>query len=100
MKVTLAKHGGWQAPLRLPPRVVDGDSLTAEELDELRRLLAAAKAGANAPDERSARAPEAMKYTITVDDGGEPILLRQTDTNLTPAFATLMTWIEQHSRNK
>ena len=54
MKVTLAKHGGWQAPLRLPPRVVDGNSLTAAELDELTRLLAAAKVAANASTPRLA----------------------------------------------
>src|SRR5689334_22552928 len=100
MKVTLAKHGGWQAPLRLPPRVVDGNSLTAGELSELIRLLDAAKGAANAPDERLSRAQEAMKYTITIEDDSEPIVLRQTDTTLTPAFAALITWIEQHSRSK
>lgn len=100
MKITLAKHGGWQAQLRLPPHVIDGASLNAAEVNELTRLLAGAKAAPDAPGERSARAPEAMKYTITIEDGGEPTLLRQTDTNLTPAFAALMTWIEQHSRSK
>jgi hypothetical protein len=100
MKVTLAKHGGWQASLRRPPLVVDGASLTPEEADELARLVAAAKAVANAPDKRSASAPEAMKYIVTVEHDGEPILLRQTDTNLTPAFAALMTWIEHQSRKR
>jgi len=100
VKVTLAKHGGWLAPLRLPPRLVDSDALAATAADELSRLIAAAKAVAGVPADRSGRAPQAMKYTITIDDGGELTMLRQSDTNLTPAFAALVAWLEQHSSTK
>ena len=60
MKVTLATHGGQAAGinLRLPPRVVDTDTLPEPAAEELAQLVAAAKAvkasaaAMNAPETR------------------------------------------------
>jgi hypothetical protein len=39
-----------------------------------------------------------MSYRITVDDGGSPTTLTGTDVAMSPAFAELLTWIQQATR--
>jgi hypothetical protein len=97
MKVTLATHGGQAASiyLRLPPRVVDTDALTEEEARELARLVEAAKTAQMAKEERPGRARDTMSYTITVEDGGRSIVLTQSDTTMSPAFAALLSWVQR-----
>ncbi|MFF1556215.1 protealysin inhibitor emfourin [Streptomyces sp. NPDC058279] len=97
MKVTLATHGGLAAAsrLRVPPKVLDTDSLPEREAAELAELVAAA-AGPAPEADRPGRAMDAMSYTITVEDGGGPTVLKQSDTAMTPAFAALLTWLEIH----
>jgi hypothetical protein len=96
MKISLTTRGGLAAAinLRLPPRVVNLDSLPKEAAAELARLIDAAK---NAPAVKAAPgpAPEAMSYTITVEDGQEPVVLHQSDAAMSPAFAALLSGIEK-----
>ncbi|MET7397884.1 protealysin inhibitor emfourin [Dactylosporangium sp. NPDC005572] len=98
MKVTLAAHGGQAAAihLRLPPRVMDADALPEQEARELARLVEAATTAPAAEEERPGRARDAMSYTITVEDGGQPIFLTQSDTTMSPEFAALLGWLERH----
>jgi len=96
MRVALVTHGGLAATIRLPPRVLDTDSLPPEEAGELSRLVAAASAegGGNTP---SGSARDAMGYTITVDDDAGSTTLTGSDTAMSPAFGALVTWIERHT---
>ncbi|PKV89713.1 protealysin inhibitor emfourin [Streptomyces sp. TLI_146] len=96
MKVTLETHGGQAAAinLRLPPKVLDTDTLPADASAELTRLLAGA-VPAPTP-ERPDRARDAMSYTITVEDEGRSTVLTQSDTTMSPAFAALLSWLENH----
>ncbi|AKJ14706.1 hypothetical protein ABB07_32995 [Streptomyces incarnatus] len=96
MKVTLATHGGQAAAihLRLPPRVLDTDVLPEDAAAELARLVAAAVPAAE--EERHGRAPDAMSYTITVEDEGRSTVLTQSDAAMSPAFAALLGWLEKH----
>jgi hypothetical protein len=96
MKVTLTKHGGLAAGIRRRPRVVDADTLPAPAAGELSRLVAAAKAGPSPETSGPGRARDAMGYTITVEDGGQPTVLRQSDATMSPEFAALLEWIERH----
>jgi Emfourin len=102
MKVTLATHGGQAAAMRLhlPARVVDSNALPQTAADELARLVAAAKSAPAQTAELPGRARDAMSYTITVDDDGSPVILRASDTTISPAFDALLRWIEQHSAGK
>jgi ABC-type amino acid transport substrate-binding protein len=86
MKVTLATHGGMAAALQLgrAPTVVD-DS-----------LVAAARGDAPPPD-RSRAVPDEAQYTITVDDGQSADVLQRSDTTMSPAFAALLAWLEEHA---
>jgi hypothetical protein len=97
MKISLATRGGQAAAIyqRLPPRAVNVDSLPKEAAAELARLVNAAK---NAPAAKAAPgpAPEAMSYTVTVEDGGEPVVLHQSDNAMSPAFAALLGGLEKH----
>ncbi len=102
MRVTLAKHGGLAAAihLRLPPRAVDTDALPKGVAGELVRLVAAAKAAPAAKEERPGRGGDVMSYTITVEDGDRPTVLKQSDTAMSPAFDALRGWLEKHFAGK
>lgn len=96
MRVTLATHGGQAAAiqLRLPPKVLDTDALPEHTAAELTQLVAAA---VPVPQEdRPGRAPDAMSYTITVEDAGHSTVLTQSDTTMSPAFAALLSWLQKH----
>jgi hypothetical protein len=99
MKVTLATHGGLAAAinLRLPPQVVDADTLPKPAAEELAQLVAAAES-AKPPEEKGpGRARDEMSYTITVDDGDHQVILTESDTTMSREFAALLSWLEQHS---
>ncbi|MFF1482719.1 protealysin inhibitor emfourin [Streptomyces sp. NPDC058301] len=96
MKVTLETDGGQAAAIRLgaPPEVVNTDTLPGNAAAELSQLVAAAVA---APEERRpGRAPDAMSYTITVEDGDRATVLTQSDAAMSPEFADLLSWLEKH----
>ncbi|MFJ5774265.1 protealysin inhibitor emfourin [Streptomyces sp. NPDC093094] len=97
MKVTLAEHGGQAAAvnLGLPPRVLDSDDLPEAAAAELARLVAEASAEAG-EEQGPGRARDAMSYTITVEDGGRSTVLTRSDTTMTPAFAALLSRLEQY----
>ena len=52
-------------------------------------LIAAAKAAPGF-------AADAMSYTITVEDDHEPVVLHQSDTTMSPAFAALLSGLQKH----
>ncbi|MET0969657.1 MAG: protealysin inhibitor emfourin [Tardiphaga sp.] len=97
MNISLATHGGMAAAIhmRAPPRVLSVDGLAAPEADALIKLVDAAKRAppAAAP---SGAMPDAMSYTITIDDGGETTVLNQSDPNLTTEFSALLDAIDRH----
>jgi hypothetical protein len=96
MKVTLMRHGGQAAAirLRLPPKELDTDALPKDAAAELAQLVAAAVPVAKG--DRDSRARDAMSYTITVEDDGRSTVLTQSDTTMSPAFAALLSWLEKH----
>ena len=97
MKVTLATHGGLGAGLRLGrrPLVVDDIHVSGAEAARLAVLVAAA--GAEAPAVEASRpAPDAMSYTITVEDDSQPMVLRRSDNTMSLAFAELLDWLGRH----
>ncbi|MDQ0688579.1 MULTISPECIES: protealysin inhibitor emfourin [Streptomyces] len=104
MRVTLATHGGLAAPVLagLPPDVVDSHALPESAAAELSRLVAAAVPAAAAPaaaagdPEPRRRAPDAMSYSITVEEGGHSSVLVQSDTDMSPEFAALLRWLKEH----
>jgi hypothetical protein len=105
MEVTLEQHGGWSTPLTIgrpaAPRRVDTTALPPEQARELSRLLAAAEAEVNtapaATSGPSRSAPEAMRYTVTVERSGQQIVLHQSDANMPSAFADLLDWLQRHA---
>jgi len=66
----------------------------------LARLVAAAKTAPAAEEGGPGRARDAMSYSITVEDGDRPTVLRQSDTTMSPAFAALLDWLERHPAGK
>jgi hypothetical protein len=100
MKVTLEQHGGLAAGIRRLPRVVKADALTREAAEELARLVEAARVIPVAEGDGPGRARDAMSYTITVEDSGRSVLLRQSDTSMSPAFAALLDWFQKQPEAK
>ena len=98
MKISLKTHGGWGAPVYLnqPAKTVDLDTLPKETAATVTRLVDAAKrAPAPAREARPSSVPTPMSYTITIEDGGEPVVLHQSDTT-TPEFEALLNWLNTH----
>jgi len=102
MKISLAKHGGLAAGMLLgrPPQVLDAGTLSPEAAAELERLIAAASASPMVESGRPGQARDAMSYTITIEDDGRQTVLRQSDTNMSPAFACLRAWLERHLKGQ
>ena len=98
MKVTLATYGGLAAAInmRLPPRVVDTETLPTSAAAELSRLVAAAKA-VNAFPAGGDRARDAMSYMITVEERGQSTTLAQSDVTMSAQFAALLNWLQEHA---
>lgn len=91
MKITLETHGGLAAGINMqtPPAVIDLGQMPAADVDAVRQLVDDAQASA-ASIGGAGRGADAMSYTITIDDGGEKQVLRQSDVNMTPAFSALL----------
>ena len=100
MRVTLAEHGGWAAPLRLsrphPPLAMDTDTLDPSAAGELCRLAAAAMSAA-APRVPPRPAPDGQSYTITIEDAGQTAVLRQSDAAMSDEFAALLEYLKAHA---
>jgi hypothetical protein len=98
MKVSLAKHGGLAAGIRLgrPPRVLDTSTLPPTAAEEISRLIEAATAASPAEEVGPWRARDAMSYTITVEDGDRQTVLKCSDTNISHALADLLVLLERH----
>ena len=102
MKVTLAKHGGWAAGVQLASgaRVVDADTLPRSAAAELAHLVSAAQAIPSAAAKAPSRSADVSNYAITVEDGQQTTVLRQSDLTESPAFAALREWIESQPVQK
>lgn len=102
MKIGLAIHGGLAAGIRLgrPARTLDADALPETEKSKLRELIAAAKREAASGASKGPRGADNQSYTISVADGDEPLELTQYDATMSPAFAALRNWIQDHLRGK
>ncbi|MFL6446517.1 MAG: protealysin inhibitor emfourin [Bryobacteraceae bacterium] len=97
MKVTLAKFGGLAAGIRRPLKAVESASLPESSAAELAQLVASAKAGSIEREPKPGSVRDAMSYTITVDGAGQPVVMTQSDGSMSPEFASLLDWLEQHA---
>jgi len=96
MRVSLEKHGGLAAGIRQPPYTVECSALPEPKKAELSRLVAAIEAAPPIDTETPGHARDAMTITISVDGDGKSTVFRQTDVEMSEAFANLLTWIERH----
>jgi hypothetical protein len=74
--------------------VLDTATLSRDAEAELARLVAAAVP--EAQEDRPGLARDAMSYTITVEDGDHATVLTRSDATMSPAFASVLTWLEEH----
>lgn len=95
MKVTLEKHGG-MAAIRHPPVTIDAAELNEYERSELEQLIHQVQREAPRSQASPDRMRDAMSYRISVDEGGQTADYRQSDINMSEAFARLMDWLQRH----
>jgi emfourin len=96
MRITLTRHGGLLPGMKRPPLVIDDTSLDAARADRLRTLVARA-IGAQ-QDRAEVRAmPDAISYSIAIDDDGRVTTLKQTEPTDSSPFADLLEFLERLS---
>ena len=62
---------------------------------ELAALVAEAEAAPASEERRAQPSPDAMSHTITVEEDGRSFVLRQSDTDMSDAFAALLDWLRR-----
>ncbi len=100
MKLSLATHGGWTGRFAAP-QTIDTADLQPEAAAEGNQLALAAEAASQAGPAadtaaRSARAPEAQSYTITIDHGDRSATVKASDVDPDPACRALLDWVRAH----
>jgi hypothetical protein len=102
MKVTVATRGGQAGAFasRLPPKILDAGTLAPAAAAELTRLIEAARQAPAAPLRAGAVPGDSATTTITVEAEGPPLVLRQSDAGMTPAFAALVDWLARRSSER
>ena len=94
MRITLTRHGGLLAGMKRPPRIIDVTSLDPDRAERLRALVARAiGAQRDLVETRSAK-PDAMSYSIAVEDDGQVTTLKQTEPTGSSPFADLLEFLE------
>jgi hypothetical protein len=96
MRITLTRHGGLLAGMKRPPLVIDDTSLDAVRADRLRTLVARA-IGAQQVRADLRVMPDAMSYSIAIDDDGQVTTLKQTEPTEASPFADLLEFLEKLS---
>ena len=105
MRITLTRHGGLLAGMKRPPRIIDVTSLDPERAERLRALVARAIGAQRNPADLSTEAPraevearsakpDAMSYSIAVEDDGQVTTLKQTEPTEPSPFADLLEFLE------
>lgn len=93
MRITLTRHGGLLAGMKRPPLVIDDTSLDASRADRLRTLVA--RAIGTQQDRADVRVmPDAISYSIAIDDDGRVTTLKQTEPTESSPFADLLEFLE------
>ena len=97
LKATLREFGGPIDPTGRRARVVDSGSMSQEMADELAKLVAKAKAQPPGPDATEGKGRDMMTYSITIEQDGQVLVLKQSDATRTQAFVELQDWIKQNA---
>ncbi|HEY7188070.1 MAG TPA: protealysin inhibitor emfourin [Vicinamibacterales bacterium] len=93
MRITLTRHGGLLAGMKRPPLVIDDTSLDASRADRLRTLVA--RAIGTQQERADVRVmPDAISYSIAIDDDGRVTTLKQTEPTVSSPFADLLEFLE------
>jgi len=105
VKISLTERGGQAGAMRKdrPARVLDAGSLPPDAAAKLAELVAAAKTEPTATAqaaEAPGRARDQMSYKIEIQDGEEPTVLRGSDVGMSPAFDSLLTYVQRQLRAK
>jgi hypothetical protein len=97
VKATLREFGGPIDPTGQRARIVDTGSMNQETADELARLVAEAKTQPPGPDATAGKGRDMMSYSITIEQDGRSLVLKQSDATRTQAFIDLQNWIKQNA---
>ncbi len=91
MKLTLQEFGGRRSTV-----AVDGAALEPALAAEMARLVDAAESADYFPPLNAGLSTDALAYEITIENNGRIVVLSQSDTTMSAAFAELCAWIKRH----
>jgi hypothetical protein len=94
MRITLTRHGGQLAGMRLPPSVIDTATLDPVRAERLKALVARALASRSGGSS-SRGMPDARSYSITIDDEGSSTTLKEGESMASSPFTELLEFLEQ-----
>ncbi|HEY2221384.1 protealysin inhibitor emfourin [Actinomycetospora sp.] len=99
MRVALTVAGGLAATVNAvrPPAALDTTTLPPALDAELVALVRAAAERPVAAGASGRPWPDEQHYQVTVEDGRETQVIAATDSSMSPQFADLLGWIEQHA---
>jgi hypothetical protein len=98
MLITLKTHGGFAAGVARQPRTLDTAALDEREAARVQHLVQSVmETPETAPPSRAL--PDAMTYTLTVQEGDRVRAIKVSDTSMTPALGELIDCLEQHARS-
>ena len=97
MKLTLSTYGGIAGGLRRPDLVVDSASIPADQAEQIKRLVEAAK-GADQAAGAPGPARDALEYEIKIEDGGYAAVIGQSGASMSGPFADLMKVMKAHGK--
>jgi hypothetical protein len=100
LRIHFQRTGGFAGAAARRSCTVDAGSLPAPEAGELRDLVQAADVAALASHEsaRSASArPDAFRYRLVVDSGGEQHTLEFGDSDLPASLRPLVSWLTKRA---
>jgi Emfourin len=71
--------------------------MSNEMVDELARLVTAAKAHPPGADATAGKGRDMMTYSIAIEEDGQAVVLKQSDATRTQAFIELQDWIKRNA---
>ena len=80
--------------------MADTNEISKEKADEFARLVATAKTQPTIPDTGAGKGRDMMTYSITVEEDGQVVVLKQSDATRSQAFIDLQAWIKQNGHRE
>ncbi|MFL6229394.1 MAG: protealysin inhibitor emfourin [Pyrinomonadaceae bacterium] len=96
MRINFKRSGGFAAlPALSRPVVIDTDELPHDKAQEVKGLVAAARAADHPTPGDGGQSRDAYNYTVEIEDGGAKHVIQTQDGNVPPPLQPLINWLSR-----